>query len=133
MGHGLYNAFRSINPPWPMGCTMLFLAMGHGLYNVVQTMGHGELTSHGTWVVQRFQKYQSSMAHGLYNVISGHGQWIVQHCTTHGPWRINIPRNMGCTTLSEVSILHGPWVVQRYSWPWAMDCTTLYNPWVMEN
>ena len=26
---------------------------------------------------------------------------------------------------------HEPWVVQHFYSPWVMDCTTLYNPWVM--
>jgi hypothetical protein len=86
MTHGLYDALRSIISPWPMDCTMLFLAMGHGLYNIVQSMAHEEPSSHDPWIVQHCMKYCFSMAHGLYNAIPGHGSWVVQYLFRMGTW-----------------------------------------------
>ena len=47
-----------------------YFPMTHGLYNIVQSMGHGVLSSHGLWVVQCFSK-----------LLFSHDPWVIQRFT----------------------------------------------------
>ena len=38
---------------------------------------------------------------------------------------------MGVQHFGELHFPHDRWVVQHFYSPWVMDCTTLYDPWVM--
>ena len=113
-------AIRCDRVPWPMGHTTLYdvvrpmefnlvmeyelydalgnyyFPMTHGSYDIVQPMGHGVLSSHGSWVVWCFSR-----------LLFSHDPWVVRHCTTHGPWGTQFPWVMGRT------MLYDPWIMEH--------------------
>ena len=113
MAHGLYNGSGSIQIPWVMDCTVVYVL-------------------HGSWIVQWLRQCADSMGHGLYGSIST--PWVMD-CTvvdlpmTYGLYnRVYAPWVMDCTTVYP---LHGSWAVQKYIYPWPMDCTmvqAIYRP-----